>query len=227
MRTSTCHKCGGGIVRHGRGSMPNFCSEECRLAIAREKRRGRYVPRPPRPKTPCGHESCGNRVATHGYCQTHWARFKTHGTTVLPEMHCTDCDAPLGKFGYWRAKCRPCRDRAAVKAAQENRRRYRERRAAQTPSERVRNQRKERAARYGLTLDQVDALLLAQGHACPICRAPLDDGTRSMHVDHCHTTGNVRGLLCPNCNKGIGHFGDDPARLRAAAAYLEGSLQLT
>ncbi|ATL26465.1 endonuclease VII domain-containing protein [Streptomyces formicae] len=45
----------------------------------------------------------------------------------------------------------------------------------------------------------------------------------AIHVDHCHATGKVRGVLCFNCNSGIGKLGDDPDRTRRAAAYLEGN----
>jgi hypothetical protein len=75
--------------------------------------------------------------------------------------------------------------------------------------------------RYGLTLDQVGAMLAGQGGACGICRTPIDE--RTLKVDHCHKTDVVRGLLCFHCNIGIGNLRDDPERLRKAAAYLEAS----
>jgi hypothetical protein len=75
--------------------------------------------------------------------------------------------------------------------------------------------------RYGLTLDDYKTMLAAQGGVCAICREPSTSAWGSLHVDHDHDTGRVRGLLCEACNVGLGNFKDDPARLRAAAVYLE------
>lgn len=74
---------------------------------------------------------------------------------------------------------------------------------------------------YGIGLDGHDALLTAQGGACAICKqAPSDRG--SLHVDHCHTTGRVRGLLCTHCNRGVGGFRDNPQWCQFASKYLLG-----
>lgn len=77
-------------------------------------------------------------------------------------------------------------------------------------------------SRFGLTLGDYKALLKAQDSRCAICgsRDPKMSTTKNLHVDHCHTTGRVRGLLCNNCNRGLGYFGDNFASLEAAAAYL-------
>lgn len=69
---------------------------------------------------------------------------------------------------------------------------------------------------YGLTPEQYDAMLAAQGGLCAICRRD-----RVLVVDHDHATGAVRGLLCTPCNTGLGLFLDAPAALLQAAAYLE------
>ena len=70
--------------------------------------------------------------------------------------------------------------------------------------------------RYGITAEESDAMFEAQGGLCAICRtAP------AAHVDHCHDTGEIRALLCFNCNGGLGQFKDDPEVLRAAAGYVE------
>ena len=76
---------------------------------------------------------------------------------------------------------------------------------------------------YELTDDDYNTLLASQDYKCAICRTdkPGGNGGKYFHVDHDHVTGKVRGLLCHKCNTGIGHLNDDPARLIAAANYLE------
>jgi hypothetical protein len=76
--------------------------------------------------------------------------------------------------------------------------------------------------RYGITVDDYDRMLVAQNGVCAICRQPCLTGKR-LAVDHDHATGKVRGLLCSNCNQGLGHYCDEPVLLRAAADYVERS----
>ena len=77
---------------------------------------------------------------------------------------------------------------------------------------------------YGITPEDWDAMLAAQDGRCAICRTDEWGGKGGWpHADHCHTSKRFRGILCDNCNQGLGRFGDDPARLRAAADYLERS----
>lgn len=79
-------------------------------------------------------------------------------------------------------------------------------------------------AHYGITLDEYDALLTAQGGVCAICGAAEPRGMGVFHVDHCHKSSKVRGLLCNECNMGLGKFKDSEQLLLAAAKYLtEGS----
>lgn len=64
----------------------------------------------------------------------------------------------------------------------------------------------------------------AQGGVCALCSKDhygWGGRHRALVVDHCHKTHRVRGLLCSDCNTALGRFGENPARLRAAAEYLE------
>lgn len=70
--------------------------------------------------------------------------------------------------------------------------------------------------RYGLTKEQYDSLLAKQNFHCAIC-----DESKNLHIDHCHTTGKVRGLLCRAHNLALGGFGDNPNTLQNAISYLE------
>lgn len=73
---------------------------------------------------------------------------------------------------------------------------------------------------FGVSLDRYEELLARQANCCAICATPCSSG-RALAVDHDHSTGKPRGLLCSNCNNGLGRFRDDVARLANAIAYLE------
>jgi hypothetical protein len=78
--------------------------------------------------------------------------------------------------------------------------------------------RRERLNRkYGITPEELAALIEAQSGRCAACGIE----TEKLQIDHCHETGDVRGLLCGPCNSAAGRVADDPERLRAVADYLE------
>lgn len=74
---------------------------------------------------------------------------------------------------------------------------------------------------YGITRAQYEVMLAEQGGVCAICgELPSTGMGKAFHVDHDHATGIVRGLLCGECNTGLGKFKDDPRMVETAAAYL-------
>lgn len=72
---------------------------------------------------------------------------------------------------------------------------------------------------YGITAEEYQALYVAQGRSCFICRRATGR-TKRLAVDHDHKTGYVRGLLCGTCNKLLGHLRDDPDLALRIADYL-------
>jgi hypothetical protein len=72
---------------------------------------------------------------------------------------------------------------------------------------------------YGMTLEDHHRMLAQQQGLCKICNRRKSD--QSLCIDHCHSTRKVRGLLCSNCNTGLGLYDDNPDLLREAAAYLD------
>lgn len=74
---------------------------------------------------------------------------------------------------------------------------------------------------YGITIEEYDDMLKRQNGVCAICLKPESQSYRRLAVDHNHTTGKVRALLCYGCNRGIGSFKENPDSLRSAADYLE------
>lgn len=122
--------------------------------------------------------------------------------------------------------CEECFSTAQLARHRDDKRRYR-----QEDPEKVRNDYRRGQLRrdYGITQERVDELLAKQG-GCAICKSDHPNWDKGWHVDHDHSCcestpicgGCIRGILCHRCNMMIGLAKDDPARLRAAADYLEG-----
>lgn len=143
----------------------------------------------------CGEPACTNIAITKGLCNTHRLRLKRNGTTE----HLCPCGAPATNLAG-RPRCEKCRAEGKIAT----------RRKADLK------------VLYGISWSEYEAMLAGQGNACAICESTDPGrGHDGFGVDHDHETAQVRGLLCHACNVGIGHLGDDPARLRAAAAYIE------
>lgn len=81
--------------------------------------------------------------------------------------------------------------------------------------------------RFGINLDTFQHMQNEQNYVCAICGNPettvdnRSNTTRELAVDHCHTTGKIRGLLCRGCNQGLGNFRDNITYLKKAITYLE------
>lgn len=83
---------------------------------------------------------------------------------------------------------------------------------------------------YGITIKQYNEMLAKQKGVCAICegceKSTAPSGkTRPLALDHCHSTGMVRGLLCSRCNRALGFFGDSIPSLKKAISYLGGNIE--
>jgi hypothetical protein len=139
--------------------------------------------------------------------------YRRHSAVPDGMKYCASCAEikALGEFGSNKADpsgrttyCKPCHNRvmAEIKVKKHGS---------------VRGYHLER--RYGMTEADVAGAVERQGGFCLICLH-----RHSLHVDHDHASGEIRGLLCFRCNGGLGQFKDDPKTMRAAVDYLEGRL---
>jgi Recombination endonuclease VII len=81
--------------------------------------------------------------------------------------------------------------------------------------------RKNMKSTYGITPLEYDQMLEQRGPRCPICGLPNEN----PHIDHCHKTEKVRGLLCRACNTALGMLKDNPKACLRAAIYLQSALE--
>jgi hypothetical protein len=115
-----------------------------------------------------------------------------------------------GKYGK-RALCKICSTKQTSNC-----------RRNQETKHRNRLYRKYNLLRYGVTEEQYEDMYKKQNGICAICKDPSRKSEKhSLHVDHDHNTGEIRGLLCTRCNPGIGFFDDNPELLIKAAKYLQ------
>jgi hypothetical protein len=148
------------------------------------------------------------------------------------EKACAHCKAvkPIAEFNRsgkrYQSFCRKCGEKVGTEA----------RRIKKENGESViinrkdylkRNMWRKMRAKYGIDREQYEALVEAQGNACAICKKPEKemDGQRGtplrLSVDHDHETGKVRGLLCRQCNIGIGRLKESVEILQNAIDYLK------
>lgn len=124
-------------------------------------------------------------------------------------------------MGCYRSRCVSCHNKSSRDWAKRNPERARR---ISRKHEKTRKRFGNIIKKYGLTEAAYDEILEAQDHTCPICQRKLIRAHRHTVVDHCHQTNRVRGILCRNCNTGIGQLRDDPKLLLRAARYLETAL---
>lgn len=175
----------------------------------------------------CSVEDCNGVVRGRGFCNKHYYRMYRHGSLELPktkreklvergQSHCPKCGQirDISEFNKDKSTafgvaiyCKHCNK-------VDSKIRYRD------------NKDKFQAyglkRKFGLTVEQFQNLLGAQGNVCAICASTFKPNKRPS-VDHCHKTGKVRGILCDPCNQGLGKFRDNESFLIAAAEYIRKS----
>jgi hypothetical protein len=214
----------------------------CRLHYSRWNRHGDPLAFKRKQRPSCTIDGCDLPAVGRKLCSKHYSRQKRYGTTELAErpLICSveDCERLVQALGlcdmhYRRQKAGRAEQRLCLYCGEPVPDGIRGRRSYccsehQLIANRDASQRKYRdfwlRTKYGIDVAGYEALLAKQDGCCAICGTTNPKGrTVSPYfcVDHDHSDGRVRGLLCSTCNTGIGHLRDDPDLLRKAIAYLE------
>ena len=209
-----CEHCGASFEASNRAK--RFCSERCRKSAERK----RYKKKKLHATQQKRYEETG-LLPSERHCKTCGTRFTTK---YNGEGYCSE---PCREIGYEKTKL------AGRKAARERYHANRQPHKLECTwcessfksegkvkycSDQCRKESatyKARLNTYGLSQKQYEALVERSGGLCEICQEK-----EVQHIDHCHDTGAVRGLLCPQCNHGLGNFQDRVALLNRASEYL-------
>lgn len=200
----------------------------CGMHYARFRKHGdpNYIP-PVLADPGCKIDGCKNSFLAKGLCRMHYSRFQRHGDfehgrpqAPLDENNmrrCKKCGAekPLGEFSK-HPECFGGRTRTCTSCENTVRR---ESYWRDPGSVRTRARKARLFKLFRITPEEWSAFFEKQGGVCAICGLP-ELPNRRLAVDHNHTTGKVRGLLCRACNTAIGFLKDSTATLSAAIEYI-------
>jgi len=172
----------------------------------------------------CKIDGCDNIVYGKGVCSKHYTRFRRHG----------NYDKPINKRGklinIGKSYCCICGETKDVKEFNKDKQSFYgiSKRCKMCSKIKGKNrylkdkpkyQNYALNKKYNITLEDYNNMLISQNHKCAICGIMANDN-KNLAVDHCHDTGNIRGLLCNKCNIGLGYFDDNQETLNNAIKYL-------
>lgn len=124
--------------------------------------------------------------------------------------------------GFWNVQCKHCSQVHIYETRSVKKNAHTKKCKKQGPPNKLYDDRHDGILRrnYGITLDEYNSMYAKQNGLCAICLKPDEVEGRRLAVDHDHETGQVRALLCGNCNRGLGNFKDDANMLIKATRYL-------
>jgi len=143
------------------------------------------------------------------------------GTSNMEKKKCTTCQKikPVSKFykrfymTKKRGRVKICQSECKACSIEKSKKRY--------VYNWKRNKTRNLNQSFGMTYEEYEYMVNSQNNVCAICGNPeLSKSKKVLAVDHCHTTGKVRGLLCNKCNTALGAFGDDIDVMASAISYL-------
>ena len=165
---------------------------------------------------PCAQKANAESIEKHGRAPR---KDRSKFPVVDGEKQCAACLAwyPVDDFEYRKHwgfldRCKACREIANDEYIGKQRKSV----------DPVKSREYHLRSKYNLTPSDFDEMMVEQDGKCAICRCDAVDSKNGiLHVDHDHKTGEVRGLLCNDCNITLGKFQDDVERFKSAIKYLE------
>lgn len=158
----------------------------------------------------CAVTDCDRPLLARGLCAMHYQRMRNHGSVEKPVRQRVPIPhGTLQGYGFHRCRCEDCRRVRSNYSQQWN-----ERMADHCWEYQLRHT-------YGMVKAEYDERLAAQGGACAICGdLRFSRGRKHLDVDHDHSTGAVRGILCNRCNQNVGRVERSIARFPGVLEYL-------
>jgi hypothetical protein len=144
------------------------------------------------------------------------------------EKICTKCQIikPLSGFytrktGKIRNECKECEKASAKKWNQQNKEKYNTNRTRHHRKYPERQKNRILKRDYGISYTDYQKMLIDQDFSCAICKVHQKDLNKSLHVDHNHSTGEVRSLLCAPCNTSLGALKENTETLNSMIEYIK------